>query len=325
MRFRALLAALPAALAAQLLLAAGAQAQPYPSRPIRLVLPFSPGGLVDVPGRIIAQKLSEALGQPVVVENKPGAGSTIGADFVAKAKPDGYTLMITSTTHVISANLYNKLPYDSLRDFAPVMKIAEGPYVLVVHPSLPAKNVSELIALAKAQPGKFDYASSGNGSSQHLVGALFCAMAGVDLSHVPYKGSGQATQDLIGGQVKVGFVGTPIILPHLKAGRLRALAVSTVKRSPEMPDVPTLAEAGLPGYEATIWMGLFAPAGTPREILAKLYDEIGRVLSAPEARASIGATGVEVALSSADEFAAFVRAEHDKWGKVVRDTGATVN
>jgi tripartite-type tricarboxylate transporter receptor subunit TctC len=313
------------ALLAGLLLAAAAHAQSYPSRAIRLVLPFSAGGLVDVPGRIIAQKLSEALGQPVVVENKPGAGSTIGADFVSKSKPDGYTLMITSTTHVISANLYRKLPYDSLRDFAPVMKIAEGPYVLVVHPSLPAKSAAELIALAKAQPGKIDYASSGNGSSQHLVGALFCAMAGVDLSHVPYKGSGQATQDLIGGQVKVGFVGTPIALPHLKAGRLRALAVSTAKRSPEMPDVPTLAEAGLPGYEATIWMGLFAPAGTPREILAKLYGEIGRVLSAPEAKASIGATGVEVALSPAEEFAAFVRTEHDKWGKVVRDTGATVN
>ncbi len=307
------------------LLAAAGEAQTYPSRPIRLVLPFSPGGLVDVPGRIIAQKLWEALGQPVVVENKPGAGSSIGADFVAKSKPDGYTLMITSTTHVISANLYKKLPYDSLRDFAPVMKIAEGPYVLVVHPSLAVNNVAELIALAKAQPGRIDYASSGNGSSQHLVGALFCAMAGVELSHVPYKGSSQATQDLVGGQVKVGFVGTPIALPHLKAARLRALAVSTVKRSPEMPEVPTLAEAGLPGYEATIWMGLFAPAGTPREIVGKLYSEIGRVLSAPEAKASIGATGVEVALSPADEFAAFVRAEHDKWGKVVRDTGATVN
>jgi len=319
------LAAPLAALLSGLLLATAAHAQPYPSRAIRLVLPFSAGGLVDVPGRIIAQKLSQALGQPVVVENKPGAGSSIGADFVAKSKPDGYTLMITSTTHVISANLYKNLPYDSLRDFAPVMKIAEGPYVLVVHPSLAVNNVAELIALAKAQPGKIDYASSGNGSSQHLVGALFCAMAGVDLTHVPYKGSGQATQDLVGGQVKVGFVGTPIALPHLKARRLHALAVSTTKRSPEMPEVPALAEAGLPGYEATIWMGLFAPAGTPREILGKLYSEIGRVLSAPEAKASIGATGVEVTLSPAEEFAAFVRAEHDKWGKVVRDTGATVN
>ena len=170
-------------------------AQSYPAHAIRLVLPFSAGGLVDVPGRIIAHKLSEALGQPVVVDNKPGAGSTIGADFVAKSKPDGYTLMITSTTHVISANLYRKLPYDALNDFAPVMKIAEGPYVLVVHPSLPARNVAELVALARAQPGKIDYVSSGNGSSQHLVAALFCAMANVKLNHVPYKGSGQATQE----------------------------------------------------------------------------------------------------------------------------------
>ena len=301
-------------------------AQPYPSRPIRLVVPFSAGGLVDVPGRIIAHKLSEAVGQPVVVDNnKPGAGSTIGADYVAKSKPDGYTLMITSTTHVISANLYRKLPYDSLHDFAPVMKIAEGPYVLVVHPGLGARSVAELIALARAQPGKIDYGSSGNGSSQHLVAELFCAMAGVQLNHVPYKGSGQAMQDLVGGQVKVGFVGTPNALPHLKAGRLRALAVSTQKRSPELADVPTLDEAGVPGYEATIWMGLFAPAGTPKEVLAKLHSEIGRVLASPEAKASIAATGVEVSLSPADEFTAFVRAEHGKWGKAVRDTGATVN
>jgi tripartite-type tricarboxylate transporter receptor subunit TctC len=307
------------------LIAGSTQAQSYPSRPIRLVLPFAAGGLVDVPGRILAQKLSEALGQPVVVENRAGAGSTIGADNVAKSKPDGYTLMITSTTHVISANLYKQLPYDSLRDFTMVMKLAEGPYVLVVHPSLAVKSVADLIALAKAQPGRIDYASSGNGSSQHLVAALFCAMSGAPLTHIPYKGSDRATQDIIGGQVKVGFVGTPIALPHVKSGRLRALAVSTVRRSAEMPEVPTLAEAGVPGYEATIWMGLFAPAGLPREILARLHGEIVRLLAAPEARAAIAATGLEVSLSTPEEFAAFVRAEHDKWGKVVRETGATVN
>lgn len=302
-----------------------AQAQSYPSRPVRLVLPFAAGGLVDVPGRILAQKLSEALGQPVVVENRAGAGSTIGADNVAKSKPDGYTLMITSTTHVISANLYKQLPYDSLRDFTTVMKLAEGPYVLVVHPSLAANSVADLVALAKAQPGRIDYASSGNGSSQHLVAALFCAMSGAPLNHIPYKGSDRATQDIIGGQVKVGFVGTPIALPHVKSGRLRALAVSTARRSAEMPGVPTLAEAGVAGYEATIWMGLFAPAGLPREIVARLHGEVGRVLAAPEARAAIAATGLEVSLSTPEEFAAFVRAEHAKWGKVVRDTGATVN
>lgn len=259
-------------------------AGPYPSRPVRLVLPFSAGGLVDVPGRIIAQKLSEALGQPVVVDNRPGAGSTIGADAVAKAKPDGYTLLLTSTTHVISANLYKSLPYGSLRDFAPVMKIAEGPYVLTLHPSLEARSVAELVALAKARPGTIDYVSSGNGSSQHLVGVLFCALTGAALNHVPYRGSSQATQDLVGGQVKVGFVGTPIALPHIKAGRLRGLAVTSVKRSAELLDVPTLQEAGVAGFDATIWIGLLAPAGTPRELIAKLNTEIGRVVHGSGAR-----------------------------------------
>jgi tripartite-type tricarboxylate transporter receptor subunit TctC len=308
-----------------LLFAETAQAQHYPSRPIRLVLPFAAGGLVDVPGRILAQKLTEALGQPLVVENRPGAGSTIGADAVAKAKPDGYTLMITSTTHVISANLYKPLPYDALHDFAPVMKLAEGPYVLVVNPSLPAKSVAELVALAKSRPGRIDYGTSGNGSSQHLVAALFCAMSGAPLNHVPYKGSDRATQDLIGGQVMVGFLGTPGALPQLKSGRLRALAVTTARRSPELTDVPTMQEAGIPGYEATIWLGLFAPAGTPREVLAKLHAEVESALAAPEARASIARTGLEVSISGTEEFAAFVRAEYEKWGKVVRDTGATVN
>jgi tripartite-type tricarboxylate transporter receptor subunit TctC len=308
-----------------LLIAETAQAQHYPSRPIRLVLPFAAGGLVDVPGRILAQKLTEALGQPLVVENRPGAGSTIGADAVAKAKADGYTLMITSTTHVISANLYKALPYDALRDFAPVMKLAEGPYVLVVNPSLPAKSVAELVALAKSRPGRIDYGTSGNGSSQHLVAALFCAMSGAPLNHVPYKGSDRATQDLIGGQVMVGFLGTPGALPQLKSGRLRALAVTTARRSPELTEVPTMQEAGISGYEATIWLGLFAPAGTPREVLAKLHAEVENALAAPEARASIARTGLEVSVSSTGEFAAFVRAEYEKWGKVVRDTGATVN
>ncbi|MBC7802907.1 MAG: tripartite tricarboxylate transporter substrate binding protein [Candidatus Parcubacteria bacterium] len=301
------------------------EAQTYPSRPIRLVLPFAAGGLVDVPARILAQRLSESMGQPLVVENRPGAGSTIGADHVAKSKPDGYTLMITSTTHVISANLYKPLPYDALRDFAPVMKLAEGPYVLAVHPALPAKSVRELIALARSRPGRIDYGSSGNGSSQHLVTALFCAMSGIEMNHVPYKGSDRATQDLIGGQVSVGFLGTPGALPHLKSGRLRALAVSTGRRSPELPEVPTLHEAGLPGYEATIWLGMFAPAGTPRDVLARLHAEVARLLAAAEVRASIASTGLEVSVGPAEEFAAFVRAEHEKWGKVVRDTGATVN
>jgi tripartite-type tricarboxylate transporter receptor subunit TctC len=321
------------ALVAGMIVAAQIAAQPggqgaspaFPSRPIRLVLPFSSGGLVDVPGRIIAQRLGEALGQPVVVDNRPGAGSTIGADAVAKSKPDGYTLLLTSTTHVISANLYKALPYDSLRDFAPVMKIAEGPYVLVVHPSLGAKSVAELVALAKTRPGSIDYVSSGNGSSQHLVGVLFCNLTGAALNHVPYKGSGQAMQDLVGGQVKVGFVGTPNALPHFKAGRLRALAVTTVRRSQELPDVPTLQEAGVLGYEATIWIGLLAPAGTPREVITRLQAEIGRVLSATDAQAAVASTGVDVSLAGPEAFAAFVRTEHDKWGRIVRESGAQIN
>src|SRR5258706_199100 len=317
----------PAALAAfaLVLTATHAIAQPYPSRPIRLVIPFAPGGLVDVPGRVLAQKLTEALGQAVVVENRAGAGSTIGADHVAKSKPDGYTLMITSTTHVISANLYRALPYDALRDFAPVMKLTEGPYVLVINPALKAASVAELVALARERPGRIDYASSGNGSSQHLVAALFCAMAGAPLNHVPYKGSDRATQDLIGGEGVVGVWGAPAAPARVWWGRLSVRGVSTATRSPQMPEVPTLAEAGVAGYEATIWIGLFAPAGTPSEILARLHAEISRVLTAPEARAQIAATGVDVSLARAEDFASFVRSEHAKWGKVVRDTGATVN
>lgn len=306
-------------------LSGSAAAQTFPSKAIRLVLPFAAGGLVDVPGRILAQRLSDAFGQPVVVENRPGAGSTMGAEHVAKSRPDGYTLMLTSTTHVISANLYKFLPYDALRDFAPVMKLAEGPYVLVVHPALSARTVRELVALARAQPAGIDYGTSGNGSSQHLVTALFASMAGIRLNHVPYKGSDRATQDLIGGQVSVGFLGTPGALPHLRSGRLRALAVSTARRSAELPDVPTLQEAGIPGYEATIWLGLFAPSGTPRDVLARLQTEISRLLAAPETRSSVASAGLEISTSGPDEFAAFVRAEYEKWGRVVRETGATVN
>ncbi len=313
------------ALLAGLWLAGNAAAQAYPARAVRLVLPYAAGGLVDVPGRILAQKLAGSFGQPVVVENRPGAGSTIGAEVVARSKPDGYTLMITSTTHVISANLYKPLPYDAVKDFAPVMKLAEGPYVMVVHPALPARSVQDLIALAKSRPGGVDFGSSGNGSSQHLVAALFNALAGIQLNHVPYKGSDRATQDLIGGQISVGFLGTPGALPHLRSGRLRALAVTTSRRSPELPDVPTLQEAGVAGYEATIWLGLFAPAGTPREVLARLQTEVSRVLAEHDTRASIAATGLEATTGSGGDFAAFVRSEYDKWGRVVRETGATVN
>jgi tripartite-type tricarboxylate transporter receptor subunit TctC len=306
-------------------LAAGASAQAYPSRPVRIVIPLSPGGTTDVPGRIIAQRLSEALGQQFFVDNRAGAGGTIGADFVAKSKPDGYTLLLTATPHVITANIYKSIPYNALSDFAPVIRIASGPYVLTVHPSLGVNSVRELIALAKAQPGKIDYASSGNGSAQHLVGALFAHMAGIQLSHVPYKGSSQAQQDLVAGIVKVGFPGTPIVIPHVKTGRLKALGVTTAQRSPHMPDVPTIAEAGVPGFEALVWVGMLAPAGTPHDIIAKLNGEIGKLLRTPDVEQLLASSGVDPTPTTPEEFGAYLKSEYDKWGKVVRDSGATVN
>jgi tripartite-type tricarboxylate transporter receptor subunit TctC len=317
--------ALASTLAAALVTVTSAFAQSYPNRPVRMVVPLSAGGFADVPARIIAPRLSEALGQSVFVENKPGAGATIGTDFVAKAKPDGYTLLFTGTPHVISPALYKNLPYDPLKDFASVMLVAAGPYVLVVNPQLPVKSVQELIALAKTQPGKIDYASSGNGSAQHLVSAMFASMAGIDLSHVPYKGSGPAMQDLISGQVKVSFAGIPNVMPSLRSGKLRALAVSTPKRSPDLPDVPTVAEAGVPGYDATLWLALLAPAGTPGEIVQKLYTEATRTLRESEVQKAIAATGVEVNIIGPQELPPFLQAEADKWGKVARESGATIN
>jgi tripartite-type tricarboxylate transporter receptor subunit TctC len=305
--------------------AAEAAGQAYPTRPIRLVVPLSPGGFADTPARMITPRLSEALGQQVFVDNRPGAGATIGTDFVAKSKPDGYTLLFTGTPHVISPALYKNLPYDPLKDFEPIIHVASGPYVLVVNPQLPVRSVQELIAAAKAQPGKIDYASSGNGSAQHLVSALFASMAGIDLNHVPYKGSGPALQDLLSGQVKVSFAGIPNVMPHVKAGKLRALAVSTPKRSPDLPEIPTVAEAGVPGYDATLWLVLLAPAGTPSEIVQKLYTETAKVLRNGEVQQQIATTGVAVSVLGPRELPGFMRAELEKWGKVVRDTGATVN
>ena len=299
-------------------------AQDYPSRPVRIVIPLSPGGTTDVPGRIIAQKLSGTLGQQFFVENRAGAGGTIGTDYVAKSKPDGYTLLLTASPFVIAPHVYKNMPYDTLADFAPVIRIATGPYVLVVHPSLGVNSVKELIAAAKKEPGKIDFASSGNGGAQHLVTELFMYMTGIKLNHVPYKGSGPAQQDLMSGIIKVSFVGTPIAIPHMKSGRLKALGVSTAKRSPEMLDVPTIAEAGVPGYEAIVWIGLLAPAGTPRDIVAKLNGEIGRLMRADEVKKLIAPTGMEPDPDTPAQFAAYLKADYDKWGKVVRDSGATV-
>jgi len=308
------------------LIAGTTQAQQYPSRPIRLVVPLSPGGFADVPTRMLLPRLSVALGRQVFVENKPGAGGTIGADSVAKSAPDGYTLLVTATPHVIGAHLYRTLPYDSLKDFVPVALFGSGPYALVVNPQkLPVASVRELIAAAKARPGRIDYASSGNGSAQHLVSALFNTLAGIELNHVPYKGSGPAMQDLLGGQVPVSFAGIPNVISSVKAGKLRALAVTTAKRWSELPDVPTVAEAGIPGYEATLWLGLAAPAGTPAEIVERIYAETAKALQDPELQQSFRTAGVNATVMNPQEFGTFIRAEYEKWGRVVRDTGATVN
>jgi tripartite-type tricarboxylate transporter receptor subunit TctC len=308
-----------------LLLAGNALAQSYPSRPVRIIVPLGAGGFADVPARILAPRLSAQMGGSFFVENKPGAGSTIGADMVAKAKPDGETLLFTATPHVISAHLYKKLPYDALKDFVPVALIASGPYVLVVTADMPAKSVAELIAAAKAQPGRIDYASSGNGSAQHLVGALFASMAGIELSHVPYKGSSQAMQDLLGGRVKVSFAGIPNVLPHVRSGRLRALGVTGARRWPDLPEVPTIAEAGVPGFEADLWLCMLAPAGTPVPIVNRLAEEIGKALHDPELVHNLRLAGIAPTFLGAKEFAPFFESEYKKWGKVVRDTGATVN
>ena len=243
--------------------ATAALAQAYPNKPIKLIVPFAPGGFTDVVARILGQKLSISLGQPFVIENKAGAGSTIGTDFVAKAAPDGYTLVMVSTTHVISPAIYAKLPYDPIKSFTPVSKLVDSAYVLMVNPKVPVNSVADYIALAKAQPDKIHYASSGNGSSQHLMGGMFAAMTGTKLIHVPYKGSSGAASDLVAGVVESSFAGVPNAMAQVPAGRLKALAVTTAKRIPQLPDVPTMQEAGVPGYEASVWLGLLAPAGTP--------------------------------------------------------------
>ena len=301
-------------------------AQNYPTRPIRLIVPFSPGGAADVPGRILTPKLSESLAQQVVVENRPGAGSTIGADKVAKASPDGYTLLMTSNTHFVSAALYKKLPYDALTDFAPVTQVTSATNIVLVHPSLPVKTVKELIALAKAKPDQIDYASSGNGSTQHLTGALFTKMAGIEMRHIPYSGSGPATIDLISGRVTVGFPGIAGMLPHIKAGKLRALAVTSAKRSPELPNLPTVAEAGVKGYDVTAWFGVAGPKALPREIVLKLHTEMTRVLKNPEVQKQLLNAGQEVAWQDTPElFGEMLKIEASKWARMVKESGATVN
>jgi tripartite-type tricarboxylate transporter receptor subunit TctC len=316
-------ALLAAALGASLLAPDGL-AQTYPSRPVRVIVPFSPGGAADVPGRIMANELSKALGQQVLVDNRPGAGSTLGTEVAAKSPPDGYTLLLISNTHAINASLYKKLPYHPINDFAPVLQFMTSPNVLVVHPSLPAKTVKELVALAKAKPGELDYVSSGNGSSQHLFTALFASLAGIKMNHVPYKGSAQARTDLIAGHVPVGIPGIASVIHDIKGGRLRPLAVTGAKRARQLPDVPTLAEAGVKGYVADQWFGFIAPAGTPQEAIVKLNTETLKVLNDAGLQERIRSLGAEPDYLPPEKFGALIKTELAKWGKVVQEIGLRI-
>ncbi len=313
-------------LLAILAVAAPAQAQSYPDKPIKLVVPFAPAGATDVLARIVGQKLSELEKQPVIVDNRAGAGGNIGSDAVAKAAPDGYTLLMGAVgTHAINVSLYKKMPYDPVKDFIPVVLVATVPNVLVVPASLPVNSVKELIAYGKANPGKLNFGSSGNGTSIHLSGELFKSMTGMDMQHVPYKGSGPATVDLLSGQVQMMFDNLPSAMPNIKSGKLKALAVTSAKRSPSLPDVPTIAEAGVPGYEAPSWFGILVPKGTPPGIVAKLNTDINKILAMPDTKKKFLEQGAEPAGGTPEQFAALINSEIPKWAKVVKASGAQID
>jgi tripartite-type tricarboxylate transporter receptor subunit TctC len=301
-----------------------AQAQNWPSKPISLIVPFPSGGTTDVLARAVGQELSAALGQPVVVESKPGAGSTLGADYVAKAKPDGHILLMGAVHHTIASSVYKKIPYDFQKDLAPISVVAMVPNVLVINPATPAKNVAELVALAKAQPGKYSFGSNGNGTAQHLIGAQFESMGAVELLHVPYKGSGPLTTDLLGGQVQMSFDTITPVLPHIKAGKLRALAVTTGKRSPSLPDVPTLDEAGLKGFDIGTWFGLLAPAGTPAPVIERISSEITRIVARPDFRKKLEDIGANPVGNSPSQMARQIKEDTERFAKLVRDAKVTI-
>ena len=302
-----------------------AQAQNYPQRAVRLVVPYVPGGGTDFTARVIAPRLGEALGQQVVVENRPGGGTNIGSDLVAKAAPDGYPLLMAGAANAINMSLYAKLPYDTLRDFAPVSLSVKGANVLLVHPSLPAKTLKELLALARAQPGKLNYASSGIGSANHMAGELLKLVAKVNIAHVPYKGNAPALTDLIGGHVEVLISGVPAVLGQIRNGRGRAIAIASLKRFPAPPDTPTIDESGLKGFEATTWFGVMAPVKTPRDIVNRLNADLARIVASPEVRERFIGEGVEPVGGSTELFATFVRDEIDKYAKVVKAAALTAD
>lgn len=308
------------------LAALGVQGQPYPSKPIRYIVPFAPGGTTDILGRMVAAGLSSSLGQPVVVENKPGQAGSIGSTELARATADGYTVGGgTISSHAINVTLYPSLPYDPLKDFAPITMLATLPNMLIVHPSLNVNSVKELITLLKSNPNKYSFGSAGNGTSQHISGELFKIMTGTQMQHIPYKGSGPMIPDLLAGTIQLSFENITTAYPQVKGGRLKALAVTSSKRSFVAPDVPTMAEAGLAGYDISSWQAMYAPAGTPRDIVARLHAETAKILRAPENQKKLSDLGLDAGGMSPDELLALMRSDIPRLGKVVRDSGAKVD
>jgi len=300
-------------------------AQAYPSKPVRIVVAFSAGGTTDILARMLAQKLSEAMGQQFIVENKPGAGGTVGNAFVAKSPPDGYTLLMGSASSLaVNVSLYKSLPYDPQKDLTPLMQVATGPFVIVVNPGVPAQNMRELIALAKAKPGEIAFGTSGNGTSLHLAGELLNTMAGIKLTHVPYKGTGPATIDTISGVVQMTISDMVPFVPHIAAGKLRPLAQTTLERSKLLPDLPTVAET-VPGYDATSWYGLMVPGGTPQPIIDKLHAELSKIMQSPDVKQRYSQLGVDPVVNTPEQFRAFIQAETVKWAEVVKRSGAKID
>jgi tripartite-type tricarboxylate transporter receptor subunit TctC len=307
------------------LFAVMAQAQPYPSKPVRVVVPYPPGGPTDIVARVLFQQVAESTGQQFVIDNRAGAGGNIGAEHVAKAPADGYTVLIGTTAHAINMSLFKSLNYDVQKDLAPVSLLTQGPLVLVAHPQFPANSVKELIDMAKAKPGSLNFASSGNGQSTHLSAELFNSMAGTKMVHVPYKGSAPALSDLMTGQVGIMFDTTLSAMPFVRAGKLKALGVTSPQRTPAAPDVPTIAESGLPGYEVFAWNGVLVPAGTPKAIVAQLNEEIRKAMQLPQVRDKFSAQGFAASWNTPDQFGVFVRNEVDKWARTVKASGATLD
>jgi tripartite-type tricarboxylate transporter receptor subunit TctC len=302
-----------------------AMAQAWPNKPISLIVPFPAGGTTDVLARALAEKLTQSLGQTVIVESKPGAGATLGADYVAKSKPDGYTLLVGAVHHTIASSVYKKLPYDFQKDLAPITTIALVPNVLLVNANTPARNVAELVVLLKAQPGKLNYGSNGNGTAQHLIGTQFENLTGTEMAHIPYKGSGPLATDLLGGQVTMSFDTVTPVLQHIKSGKLRALAVTTAKRSSALPDVPTLDEAGLKGFNIGTWFGVLAPVATPKDILTRLNTEMVKVIQSPEFRKRMEEIGAEPIGNSAEQMAQQIKGETEKFAKLVKEAKVTID